>query len=124
MEYTTEQFYTEQYLGGKEPNVPSSDISFWIRRATSEIRYYTFNRIDEMDALPEDVQMCCCEVMEKLYKSNLAQDSSGRVLKQYSNDGDSGTYVSEDLSESAVKKSVRNIIRRWLAHTDLLYCGG
>ena len=45
------------------------------------------------------------------------------ILQSYGNDGDTGTYKTDDYSEEKVKAAVNDIIRRWLMHTGLLYCG-
>ena len=45
------------------------------------------------------------------------------VLQSYGNDGETGTYKTDDLSESGVQRSIVKIIRKWLVNTDLMYCG-
>ena len=76
-----------------------------------------------MEIIPEDVQMCCCEVAEKLYLYDAAKDNNGMILQSYGNDGDTGTYKTDDLTAEAIENAVSEIIERWLIHTGLMYCG-
>ena len=76
-----------------------------------------------MEEIPEAVRMCCCEIAEKLYSVESVKDENGMVLQSYGNDGETGTYKTDDLSESGVQRSIVKIIRKWLVNTDLMYCG-
>lgn len=119
--YADLEFYYETYGGVKLSN--EAELKRWIMRATSEIRHYTFGRIDQMENIPEEAQMCCCEVAERLYVADKAKSENGAILQSYSNDGESATYAVADISEDAVKKEVYDIIHRWLSLTGLMYCG-
>lgn len=116
-------FYKTDYLMGRIPVMPEEDFDYWSMLATSEIRKRTFSRIDHMDNTPEEAKMCCCEVLEKLYKFESAKSENGLILQSYNNDGEAGTYKLDDMTEPALKKEVVSIIRRWLSGTELLYCG-
>lgn len=123
MQYTDIEFYADKYLQGRSEVIPSSEFSYWAMQASSEIREKTFGNVDQMDSIPEEVQMCCCEVAEKLYHYEAAKGENGMVLQSFGNDGDTGTYKTDDYSQEAIDKSIDNIIRRWLLYTGLMYCG-
>ena len=67
--------------------------------------------------------MCCCEVANKLYQHESTKDESGKILQSYSNDGESGTYLVSELTESALEKEIYKIIYRHLSLTGLMYAG-
>ena len=121
--YADYDFYLESCLSGRTPKIPDSDFDYWSMQASVEIRRYTFGRIDSMEEIPEEVKLCCCEVAEKLYTAENARDGDGMLLQSYGNDGETGTYKADELSESGVRRAVSRIIRKWLSGTGLLYCG-
>lgn len=123
MIYADYDFYTTKYLQTKEPVIPVAEFNYWSKQASGEIRYRTFGSVDEFSEIPEAVSHCCCEVAEKLYSAEAAKDENGMILQSYGNDGETGTYRTSDLSETAVQKSIARIIRKWLAHTGYMYCG-
>ena len=121
--YADIEFYKNGYLMGRTPAVPDKDFDYWSMRATTEIRRRTFHRIDSIENIPKDVKMCCCEVLEKLYKFESAKSENGLILQSYNNDGESGAYKVDGMTEAELEKEVVSIIRRWLSQTELLYCG-
>ena len=121
--YTDTEFYMNQYLLGRIPKIPDADFSYWAMLASGEIRQLTFNRVEDLGEIPDEVRMCCCELAEKLYSVESVKDENGMVLQSYGNDGETGTYKTDDLSESGVQRSIVKIIRKWLVNTDLMYCG-
>lgn len=121
--YADLEFYHSGYLLGREAPISDGTFPYWAMLATSEIRQRTFGRVDDLEEVPETVQMCCCEVAEKLYSVESVKDENGLIVQSYGNDGETGTYKTEDLSEKQVRKSIGQIVRRWLANTGLLYCG-
>ncbi len=121
--YADLDFYHSGYLLGREPSISDEAFPYWAMLATSEIRQRTFNRVDDMEEIPETVQMCCCEIAEKLYSVESVKDENGMILQSYGNDGETGTYKTEELSEKQIRKSIGQIVSRWLANTGLLYCG-
>ena len=123
LQYTDNKFYVESYLQGRAEVIPSSEFSYWSMQASSEIREKTYGNVDALETIPDDVQMCCCEVAEKLYLYESAKGDNGMILQSYGNDGDTGTYKTEDYSQEKVAMAVDDIIQRWLLHTGLLYCG-
>lgn len=121
--YADLDFYHSGYLLGRAPSISDEAFLYWVMLATSEIRQRTFNRVDDMEEIPEEVQMCCCEIAEKLYSVESVKDENGLIMQSYGNDGETGTYKTEDLSEKQIRKSIGQIVSRWLASTGLLYCG-
>lgn len=121
--YTDYTFYAESYLLGRDPKIPEKEFQYWEMHASSLIRRSTFENIDDLETIPDEVQMCCCEIAEKLYIADTAKEENGMILRSYSNDGDSGTYASSELSEDSVRRSTALIIRKWLSGTGLMYCG-
>lgn len=121
--YADVPFYIGRYSRTGAPKIPDAEFDFYAMQASGEIRYKTFERIDELTEIPEEVSMCCCEVAEKLYALEVAKGENGMILQNYGNDGETGTYRTSDLSESAVQRSIARIIRKWLAHTGYMYCG-
>ena len=120
--YTDTEFYKNQYLLGAQ-KIQDADFPYWVMLASGEIRQLTFNRVEDLGEIPDEVRMCCCELAEKLYSVESVKDENGMVLQSYGNDGETGTYKTDDLSESGVQRSIVKIIRKWLVNTDLMYCG-
>ncbi len=121
--YTDTEFYKNQYLLGRAQKIQDADFPYWAMLASGEIRQLTFNRVEDLGEIPDEVRMCCCELAEKLYSVESVKDENGMVLQSYGNDGETGTYKTDDLSESGVQRSIVKIIRKWLVNTDLMYCG-
>lgn len=118
--YTDYEFYATSF--GRKV-IPEDAANYWLMMATAEIRRYTFGRVDMEEVVPEEVQMCCCELAEKLYSIESAKGDNGLILQSYGNDGETGTYKVDDLSEEKIQEGTRQIIRKWLLQTGLMYCG-
>lgn len=121
--YVDEEFYATVYRSGMPQPVSGPEFNYFARMATKEIRARTFGNIKEDQELPEEVPMCCCEVAEWLAEANRKKDENGRILQSYSNDGDSGTYQIEDMSQGSKEIEITKIVRSWLLDTGLMYCG-
>ncbi|MCI6535108.1 MAG: hypothetical protein SOV77_09580 [Lachnospiraceae bacterium] len=121
--YTDTAFYKNSYLLGREIQIPEKEFDYYAMLASVQIRHNTFDRIDNMDTIPEEVQMCCCEVAEKLYMVDAAKGENGLIQQSFGNDGETGTYKVDEMSEEAVQKSISCIIRKWLVNTGYMYCG-
>ena len=61
--YTDETYYINDYLKGRKP-VITAGFLFYARSASQVIDRYTFNRLKGVSDVPEEVQMCCCELSE------------------------------------------------------------
>lgn len=129
MIYTDDEFYKNQYLLGRKP-VIDSGFNFYARQSSQIIDQYTFGRLSNVQQVPEEVQLCCCELAELLYQAetvaqaSLQQGGAG-PLASYSNDGESGTF---DLSQSSYTEAgkeakAKEIIYRYLGNSGLLFVG-
>lgn len=121
--YADISFYTNKYRKNVDGRIADSDFPYYALKATKEIRARTFGNIDECAMIPEEVQMCCCEVAEKLHDLDRAKDENGMVLQSYSNDGDSGTFQASDMTSEGVSRAIDRIVRSWLLDTGLMFCG-
>ena len=75
-----------------------------------------------MTDIPEEVQMCCCELAESIYQQQKTEkDVSGKTSEK------NGTYSvsygsSQELATAAVQKQ-HQIVMKWLENTGLCYQG-
>ena len=65
--YASESYYIGVYLCGREPDI-SAAFDFYAMQATSLMKQYTLDNVDEND-IPEEVKMCCCELAENIFKA-------------------------------------------------------
>lgn len=121
--YADIDFYKEEYLLGRAPGIPEEEFPHWAMLASGIIRNHTFGSIDGLSNVPDEAGMCCCEVAEKMSSAEAAKEDNGMVLQSYGNDGETGTYKVDDVSEDAVNRRTTEIIRKWLLYTGLMYCG-
>lgn len=119
MIYASEADYKE-YLSGREAVINTAFL-FYARQASQKIQQYTFNNIDENN-IPAEVKMCCCEISENLYRSELVDKKSGGASSE-AVAGWSKSYESAESRKNALDKSVRDCIYKWLGDTGLLYSG-
>ena len=121
MNYADENFYTESYLCGKEA-VINTAFDFYSRKASTVIRTFTGNNIDENN-IPEYVKMCCCEVAESFFRyEKLLNGSTAGMTSQHIGD----LSVNYESSVTLLQKQAdenRQIIYHWLSGTGLLYRG-
>ncbi len=127
--YVNYGYYESKYLLGREPTVPEDDFMFWEKQTERVLNQHTFGRLTaDTGLLTDEVKDCACELAELLYQADKSAQQAavqGGVLQSYSNDGESGTF---DLSHSTFTeegkaKKIREIIRRYLGNTGLLYRG-
>mgnify|MGYP002588494328 FL=1 len=119
--YTDEMYYINDYLKGRKP-VITTGFPFYARSASQVIDRYTFNRLKDVVEIPDEVQMCCCELSESEYHREKQQKESGGKTSEKI-----GTYsvgfASAQESAAATRREQRNIIMKWLADTGLCYQG-
>lgn len=119
--YADEQFYKNEYLSGKAAVITAA-FDFYARAASAVIRRQTYDNIGE--DIPECVKMCCCELAELLYQSeNGMSDKSDISSETLGNGSYSVSYGNAAERMSAVQSKTREIIKRWLFGTGLLYSG-
>ena len=121
-QYADVGFYHDDYLMGRGETVPYDEFAYWSMLATAKIRDRTFGRVDAMEEIPEEVQMCCCELSESEYHREKQQKESGGKTSEKI-----GTYsvgfASAQESATAISREQRSIVMKWLAHTGLCYQG-
>lgn len=123
MNYADENFYTQSYLCGKEAVITTA-FDFYSRKASTVIRTFTGNNIDENENnIPECVRMCCCELAEMLFRyEKLLNGNTTGMTSQHIGDLSVNYESSENLRKSQ-SDEIRQIIYRWLSGTGLLYRG-
>lgn len=124
--YADYGFYINNYLNleeGEEAPVKEGVFSSYAVKATKKIRHRTNGNICETEEIPEEVKMCCCELAERMQGYDAMKDDNGRILQGFSNDGNSGTFCVENLTEKSLEHGIDTIIREWLSNTGLLFCG-
>ncbi len=120
--YADYAYYTGTYKGAV---IDAASFDLFGRKATLEIRKYTFNRIDGNN-IPDEVKMCCCELAEYLFQKNTANQETEADIKGLSSEttgGHSISYESAEAREQAHNNIIKGIIYNWLAMTELLYRG-
>lgn len=120
MIYANLDFYTKEYLCGKAMVIDSTAFNFYAREASAVIKKHTFDRVTE--PVPEEVQLCCCELAEKIYVRDKQRNANGGVSSE-SVGGWSKSYESSEAQEKQFNTEVKNIISKWLLSTGLLYRG-
>lgn len=116
---TNYTFYVDKYLSEKEAVLDAASFSFWERKACNVVRNLTFGNIDETAEVPENVQMCVCEVAELLKTQEQQAKTTGLASEKV------GDYsVSYRVQTDKEKKTeTYNVVSEWLENTGLMYCG-
>ena len=124
--YTTKEFYSGTYLQGRTAVISAADFPLYAQKATQRIKQYTGNNVDETATLPDELQMCCCELAEYLFHKGTADQDTEADVKGLSSEttgGHSVSYESAEARERAHNNIIKGIIYNWLAMTGLLYRG-
>lgn len=120
MIYADEEFYIDEYLSGRKP-VIRTGFTYYAREASKIIDGYTFDRLAKVAEVPEDVQMCCCELAEQCCRTEKQKKEAGKSSEKV------GTYSvtfasGADISNADAKEK-RSIVMKWLGNTGLCYRG-
>lgn len=121
MVYVDEVFYKDKYLLGHKPAI-SAGFSFYARHASIILDQHTFDRLKDIQTVPEAVRMCCCELAEAEFeKEKLRKASGGKTSEKV------GTYsvsfgTAQESAQAAAEEQ-RSIVIKWLASTGLCYQG-
>ena len=118
--YTTAEYYTDKYLMGRQAVIDTAVFPFYAQKATQVIKQYTFDNIDENKPFKDEIQMCCCEVAELIYKHE--EEDNGNVSSEKVGEH-SVSYVDKQKIEEVLRGKCTEIIQNWLAMTGLLYRG-
>lgn len=121
MIYADETFYIDKFLLGRK-SVIRIGFPFYARQASEIIDRYTFGRVKRLTDIPEEIQMCCCELAEAEYRREKQQKESGGKISEKI-----GTYSvsfgsNHDL-EVAASRERYHIVTKWLLDTGLCYQG-
>lgn len=117
--YADYEFYSKEYLCGKEAVIDAASFNFYARKATQKIKEYTFSNVPEN--VPEEVKMCCCELAELFYRDENSSAHKGIASESV---GDvSVSYENSENCRQAVSKDIKSVIYTWLADIGLCYRG-
>lgn len=119
--YTTIEYYNEKYLQGRQAVIDAASFPFYALKATQRIKQYTGDNIDETLPFIDEVQMCCCELAEYLFKQDHSKRDPDIVSERVGEF--SVSYVSGQTAEDIKLHTIKGIIYNWLAMTGLLYRG-
>nr|DAM42337.1 MAG TPA: Head Tail Connector Protein [Bacteriophage sp.] len=106
--YVDYSYYKAAYGG----DLPSEAFKQKEIQASSIVDFYTFSRIKTAD---ERVKNCVCELVDLLHNQESKEIKSESVSKYK-------IEYTEDVSLSKEEKQ-REIVRKWLLHTGLMYRG-
>lgn len=120
--YTTYGYYVNKYCFGSPVVSSAADFQKLLLEAESCIDAFTFNRCRELKEVPDDVQRCCCELIEIINKCNQKIEQSGGISSE-KNKNYSVTYESTQNLKAQLEADKTSIIKKWLANTGLLYRG-
>ncbi len=119
--YANNDFYTREYLNGKQAVISPAVFPFYARKASGYIDQFTFGNVDP-DNVPDVVKMCCCEIAESLFVFENSPTFNGISSEKV---GDiSRTYESGESAPRNLANTVKSVAYSWLANTGLMYRGG
>ncbi|GLC79237.1 hypothetical protein [Lacrimispora brassicae] len=120
--YADAEFYTGQYWLGRKP-VISTGFEYYARSASRTMNNLTFGRIDKLEELTDDIQMCCCEMAEQCFTNEKERKAAGGKTSE-KNGTYSVTYSDKAQSQEDISLSdASRIMNKWLSQTGLLYRG-
>lgn len=129
MQYLTYDEYVE-FVDVSE-GAELSETAFTIAefRARKTIDYWTDNRVQNMETVPEAVKHCMLAIIKLDSKYGAEAQIENPLLSSFNTDGYSESYGSATDQQAAAKQAVNDCIRQWLyGETDdngtpLLYRG-
>jgi hypothetical protein len=112
--YVDYEFYKNNYGGRISPfEFPRLKI-----QASNIVDYYTFNRIETVD---DRVKYAVCELVDYLKE---VEDKGGKEVASEKVSTHSVTYVvGSKEGTDPVKQKQKDIVKKWLGHTGLMYRG-
>lgn len=122
MHYTSYYYYANEYCGGN-PVVIAADFPKLLTQAQSIIDLYTFNRIRKSNVINEDIQNCCCELIEVINRYKSRQDKNPNGISSEKNKNYSVTYESSESMNQKFESEKKEVVSRWLGLSGLLYRG-
>ena len=127
------KYYSKTYGGS---SIPESSFKEKAIKASSEVNYWTSNRITN-EILNNLIRNTTCEIADLLFeqdnlkKNVLSTDNDNKEVASESIGPHSISYVNKSnlranqiLSDDDLKKKIYNICYKNLVHTGLMYRGG
>lgn len=114
--YLDYDFYKTNW-GGK---VLEEDFTQLNIKATQIVNYYTFNRLKNFEIIDDDVKYAICELIDEIYR---LQSTDGKEIASEKVGTYSISYAVNNDSEKVIQDKQKNIVKKWLGHTGLLYRG-
>lgn len=109
--YVDYDYYSNTYQG----KVKAEDFTNLEIKAKNTLDYYTFNRIETVD---DNVKLAVCELIDFMQED---RENEGKEIESEKVGSYSVTYSKENIISKSKKQ--RNIINKYLGHTNLLYRG-
>ena len=120
--YADYTYYTTEYLAGKSAAVTAADFPYYAKQASAVIDQYTYGNVNA-ESIPEEVKNCCCELVEQSYKADTSESAGKAGISSESVQGWSVSYESSEARKTATQNAQKDVIRKWLYNTGLLYSG-
>lgn len=109
-------FYTTQYLKGREPSIPLSEFDAWALSASMEINRNTIGRAESLVTEYEEIRHATCELAEIMFINNMQLDPNNRQIRSKSVDGFSTVYADIALSVSDYNAKILRVQSQWLGN--------
>ena len=119
--YADNDFYTGEYLQGRNPTI-SAGFNYYARGASKIIDLYTFGRLEDVGDISKDVKFCCCELAELIFENEIQSKDTGNKTSERIGSYSVG-FSSKADSEEAFKSKQYDIVIKWLGNTGLCYRG-
>jgi hypothetical protein len=133
MEYTTYEFYTDEYYGD---SVPESSFPKWQSKAAAKLNYICFGHItgEDLEKYGTQIQMATCALVDVLYKlevtaAEINDPQKGNIKSinsgvQSISFGSTETEYTLAVSDSGRQmKLMTNAVSEYLSGTGLMYAG-
>ena len=114
--YLDYDFYQVDW-GGK---VLEEDFTQLNIKATQIVDYYTFNRLKNLETIDDDVKYAICELIDEMHR---LQATDGKEVASEKVGTYSISYAVNNDSEKSMQDKQKNIVKKWIGHTGLLYRG-
>ena len=112
-----------------EGSIPEESFNLAEFKARKRIDFWTDNRIQAMESIPEAVKFCMLALLKIEDKFGVEAMTDNPVIASFNTDGYSESYGSVSEQSAAVDKAAAQAVRQWLyGETDdngtpLLYRG-
>ena len=114
--YLDYDFYQVDW-GGKAPMADFTQLNI---KATQIVDYYTFNRLKNLETIENDVKYAICELIDEMHR---LQATDGKEIASEKVATYSVKYAVSNDADKSMQNRQRNIVKKWLGHTGLLYRG-